>query len=418
MAASAKLSGETLIVRHIPLAHGQSVGCQLYNSVQRPRRPCSLKLTQSISLPEREEPPREDFHSHSSKSSSNDEAGSTDQGAESSRGYDSSPTFQLSSSHERVKFTGRRSTPRCQNPFLPESEGHEDEDDDDSDGDNLHKYCEGSSFQLHGHSTGTQDEALRYTTRIWLPCCSRCMASGSVCNHKLKMLHQDMELFGIPGEHKQIKSLTDSELQHRRNSKSTPVLMDCEEHEWGDEEDYDEYNDGQSKTSDSESSIQKHIEYVSDSSCNSSDGVLVNFSAIYNKTNNAVPAIPHDLDSPGTQSHGGDFNPVPCWSPCGVDPNCNLYPLDSDGLAALEISDLNVCLRSQTRLMTSTQNYYKLVSCDLSSQSSLSPAWSSVTSCSDGQSQGSFTPPREYFLFRKPEGEEGDEVDKRDIQVL
>ncbi|KAI4876348.1 hypothetical protein NFI96_017813, partial [Prochilodus magdalenae] len=314
---------------------------------------------------------------------------------------------------------------------------HEDEEDDDSDGDNLHKYCEGSSFQLHGNSNGAQDESLGYTTGIWLPCSSQCMARSPVCCHKLNVLHQDVKLFGSPQEHKQIKSLSDFSPQYRRDSKCTPILMDCGEQEFGDEEDYEayilrertyekleDYNSAQSKNSDSETS-QKQIEYISDSSCNSSDGVLVNFSAIYNKTNNAVPATPHDLDSPAKESHGSgsisqddDLKPVPCWSPCQVDPNCNIYPLNSDGLASVEISDLAACLQSQALLMASTQNYYKLVTCDLSSQSSLSPAWSSVTSCSEAHSQGSLTPPTEYFLFRQPEEEEGDmlKVDQSDLQ--
>ncbi|XP_017552748.1 iporin [Pygocentrus nattereri] len=443
MAASAKLSGETLIVRHIPLAHGQSVGFQLYSSATRPTRPCSLKLTHSISLPEREEPPKEaldsDFQSHSSKSSSNDEAVNTGHSAENTKRYSSSLNSQLSPPQSKLEFTGCRSTSRWQNPFLPDLEVHEDEEeDDDSDGDNLHKYREGSSFQLHGNSNGTQDEALGYTTEIWLPCSNQCMVNSPMCSHKLKMLHPDMNPFGTHQEHKQIKSLSDSGLQHRRDSKGTPILMDCEEKEWGDEEDYEAYvlkerayekhegyNYIQSKTSDSESS-QKQLEYVSDSSCNSSDGLLVNFSAIYNKANNAVPATPHGLDSPAKDYYGSgsmcqddDFKPVPCWSPCRVDPNCNIYPLDSDGRASVEISDLTVCLQSQARLMASTQNYYKLVTCDLSSQSSLSPAWSSVTSCSEAHSQGSLTPPTEYFLFRQPEEEEGEvlKVDQSDLQV-
>ncbi|XP_066507410.1 AP-4 complex accessory subunit RUSC2 [Hoplias malabaricus] len=412
MAASAKLLGETMIVRNIPLAHGQSVGCQLYSPVQRPQRPCSLKLTQSISLPERQEPPKEaldlDLQSHSSKSSSNDEGGNVG-------GYKPFPTIQ-----EKTDCTGSRSSPRWQNPFLPESEVHEDEDDEDSDGDNLHKYREGSSFQLHGNSNRPQDEALLYTTEIWLSC------SSPECSHKLKMFHHDVDLIGMSRECRKTRSLSDSSLQHRRDSKSTPMLMDCEEQDWGGQEDYDAYilkeqtcetSYVQSKSSDSESSTHKPTEYISDSSCNSSDGVLVNFSAIYNKTNNAVPATPHDLDSPANTSQGSrsmsqdeDCKHIPCWSPCGVDPNCNIYRLDSDGLASPEISDLTACLQSQARLMTSTQNYYKLVTCDLSSQSSLSPAWSSVTSCSEAHSQGSLTPPTEYFLFRQPEGEEVDEI--------
>ncbi|KAK3521904.1 hypothetical protein QTP70_018992, partial [Hemibagrus guttatus] len=172
-----------------------------------------------------------------------------------------------------------------------------------------------------------------------------------------------------------------------------------------------------------ESFNQNQTDYISDSSCNSSDGVLVNFSAIYNKTNNAVPATPYDLDSParqfrasGSDHRDDDFKLIPCWSPCKEDPNCNIYQADCNGLLSQETSDLTPC---QGQLTTYTNNYYKLVTCDLSSQSAASPAWSSLTSCSEAHSHGSMTPPTEYFLFGKPETEDGEvvEVNQRDLQA-
>lgn len=200
--------------------------------------------------------------------------------------------------------------------------------------------------------------------------------------------------------------------------------------------------------------------YGSDSSCNSSDGVLVNFSAIYNKMNNSVPEKPpvsgptnlnsstdHSCtssasDLPGNRdSTGGafylDLHTSPTEPPlsqqlgntfplireprlsssstcsCSVehqgaldlDANCNSYHPPHAGSSG----DLASCLQSQARLVVATQNYYKLVTCDLSSQSSPSPAGSSVHSCSDEHSKGSPTPtqPSEYFLFRQQAYEEG-----------
>lgn len=179
-----------------------------------------------------------------------------------------------------------------------------------------------------------------------------------------------------------------------------------------------------------------HTEYVSDSSCNSSDGVLVNFCTIYNRSNN--PATPHDLSSPAvhpSQSSEGsvflNLQPVPktpaedlrhspgkegvdttpsasCWSPQGLDSNCNLYSLEPlpPGLSSLEVSDLTACLQSQATLAIGTnQKYYKLVTCDLSSQSP-SPAWSSHTSCPEVQSRSSPFPPSEHlFVDHKKEAQ-------------
>ncbi|KAB5543793.1 hypothetical protein PHYPO_G00083710 [Pangasianodon hypophthalmus] len=418
MATSDNLSGETVIVRHIPLIHGQSVGCHIYTPESRPRRPCSLSLTHSISLPERENLPNEalngDFQGRTRTSSSNERAGISDPGSGNTRGYNSTALF-------------------CHKRFVIESEANEAEENRDTYANNLPKYCKVYSFCQHGNSNGTKDKTLRYATKPWSLCCSQCTVSTTECNHNIKIL----EHFGTVRSDKQ--NLPDSGLQICRDSEDTPILMDCEEQDWAGEKDCDGYvqKKGTFKEhecyhyvpnitnafSDCESLNQNQTDYISDSSCNSSDGVLVNFSAIYNKTNNAVPATPYDLDSPANQSRGSgsmhqdeDFKLIPCWSPGGGDPNCNIYQADCNSLSSQEISDLTPC---QGQLNTYTSNYYKLVTCDLSSQSAASPAWSSLTSCSEAHSHGSMTPPTEYFLFGKPETEDGEvvEVNQRDLQA-
>lgn len=388
-------SGETLIVYHI---HGQSVGWHLHNSVQTSRQPRSLNLTHSISLPERGDLPREALDygslSHTSKSSSTETADK--KGTENSRGYKSFPMLCVLSENSpstspqlNKKPSHRKGNPRLQNLFIPESEVNEDEEDEDSEGDNLHKYYEGSSLQLQGNVTQ--------------------------CN---------MNTFSQAKENKE----QGRELDTCGESKGTPVLMECDEQDWGDVEDFSKQTleePGSWAPTENliESFTQNQTDYVTDSSCNSSDGVLVNFSAIYNKTNNAVPATPLSLDSPvhGSGSMLQDSsNPLPSWSSHSSDPNCNIYPSNSDGFPSMEISDLTMCLQSQARLAGSTQNYYKLVTCDLSSQSSPSPPWSSLTSFSETQSHGSCSPPSEYFLFGHSVRDEKEKpkVDQSEHQVF
>lgn len=403
-----------MIVRHIPLIHGQSVGCHIYPPGSRPRRPCSLSLTHSISLPEKENLPNEvlngDFQGRTRKSSSKERAGISDPGSGNTTGYNATALH----SH---------------NLFVFESEVNKAEKNCGTYADNLHKYCKEDSFCQHGNSNGTKDKTLRYAPKSLSLFCSQC----TVSNQNITIV----EPFGTVRDEKQI--FPDSGLQLRRDNEGTPVLMDCEEQGWADEKDCDgsvqktgtfekhECDHSASNItnafSDCELLNQNQTDYISDSSCNSSDGVLVNFSAIYNKTNNAVPATPYDLDSPAKQSRGSgstsqddDFKLIPCWSPCGVDPNCNIYQADCNGLSSQEISDLTPC---QGQLTTYTNNYYKLVTCDLSSQSAASPAWSSLSSCSEAHSRGSMTPPTEYFLFGKPETEDGEvvEINQRDLQV-
>ncbi|XP_041884565.1 iporin isoform X2 [Corvus kubaryi] len=188
--------------------------------------------------------------------------------------------------------------------------------------------------------------------------------------------------------------------------------------------------------------IDQQMGYISDSSCNSSDGVLVNFSALYNKMNGQsqsnlnsanlscdssfcshsdTGAFYLDLHSSPTESKMSceSHNPESLGKVCGcqhssspvLDANCNSYHLHCEPCTS-ESSDLTACFQSQARLVVATQNYYKLVTCDLSSQSSPSPAGSSITSCSEDQTKGSPAQPTEYYLFRRPDlrQEEGNVV--------
>ncbi|NWV03578.1 RUSC2 protein, partial [Ptilonorhynchus violaceus] len=187
--------------------------------------------------------------------------------------------------------------------------------------------------------------------------------------------------------------------------------------------------------------IDQQMGYISDSSCNSSDGVLVNFSALYNKMNGQsqsnlnsanlscdssfcshsdTGAFYLDLHSSPTESKMSceSHHPESSGKGCGcqhssspvLDANCNSYHLHCEPCTS-ESSDLTACFQSQARLVVATQNYYKLVTCDLSSQSSPSPAGSSITSCSEDQTKGSPAQPTEYYLFRRPDlrQEEGNE---------
>ncbi|XP_069631433.1 AP-4 complex accessory subunit RUSC2 isoform X2 [Haliaeetus albicilla] len=179
--------------------------------------------------------------------------------------------------------------------------------------------------------------------------------------------------------------------------------------------------------------IDQQMGYISDSSCNSSNGVLVNFSALYNKMNghsrsnlnsanlscdssfcshSDTGAFYLDLHSSPTESKMSceSHHPESSGKVCGCqhssspvfDANCNSYHLHCDPCTS-ESSDLTACFQSQARLVVATQNYYKLVTCDLSSQSSPSPAGSSITSCLEDHTKSSPAQPTEYYLFRRPD---------------
>uniref|UniRef100_A0A8B9MTR6 Uncharacterized protein n=1 Tax=Accipiter nisus TaxID=211598 RepID=A0A8B9MTR6_9AVES len=179
--------------------------------------------------------------------------------------------------------------------------------------------------------------------------------------------------------------------------------------------------------------IDQQMGYISDSSCNSSNGVLVNFSALYSKMNghsrsnlnsanlscdssfcshSDTGAFYLDLHSSPTESKMSceSHHPESSGKVCGcqhsssrvLDANCNSYHLHCEPCTS-ESSDLTACFQSQARLVVATQNYYKLVTCDLSSQSSPSPAGSSITSCSEDHTKSSPAQPTEYYLFRRPD---------------
>ncbi|XP_074186784.1 AP-4 complex accessory subunit RUSC2 isoform X2 [Rhinolophus sinicus] len=200
-----------------------------------------------------------------------------------------------------------------------------------------------------------------------------------------------------------------------------------------------------SSTSSQSEAADQSMGYVSDSSCNSSDGVLVTFSALYNKVRGtsraSLNSAPQSCSDSSFCSHSDpgafylDLQPSPAESKMSceslhpdsggreggygcphasspeLDANCNSYRPHCEPCPAG--ADLTACFQSQARLVVATQNYYKLVTCDLSSQSSPSPAGSSITSCSEEHTKISPAPasgpdpgpsqPSEYYLFQKPE---------------
>ncbi|XP_031658267.1 iporin isoform X1 [Oncorhynchus kisutch] len=425
MIRTASLSGDTLIACHFPLVQlppwqlpVQAALCS--GSSKRPGRLCSssVGLTRAASLPEQGNLQREPFHNRLRHISSSywslnedwvegDGEGGSDSSGKCDSGSSSEEASQMTISQRHKQHPVVGGTLRLHNSFLPNEGVDEDEEDEDSDGDNLHRYHEDSSFvlQLHGNSNWALSNAGRQT--------SKPSSQSASQNHD----NRGKTVLKDCGEQERLEDVEDN-------------MLKC-----GDESYCFSY--GQTKCF-PESFSDGVLEYVTDSSCNSSDGVLVNFSAIYNKSNN--PATPNDLSIPAMQSSqpaegtvvlnlqpfpqepqspqaagpsqegrttsfpldGGPS--VPCWSPQALDSNCNVYLPDAHGLlSSLEVSDLTSCLQSQARLLPTgtTQKYYKLVTCDLSSQSaSPSPAWSSTTSVT---SEG------HYFLFSKARGEQSQE---------
>ncbi|MEQ2189132.1 hypothetical protein GOODEAATRI_022062 [Goodea atripinnis] len=434
-----KVSGETLIVHHIPLVHCQVSGGRLGGCGSSLKRTNlfspseNLGLSRTTSLPERDVLQREALLYSSLIQTS------------------SGPCETNSMLDDALA------------PFHLHDLGYASE-----------------PFLLHCSGGGSSRESLR--------------GAASDLSNQL----EDLDILGLDRE-------------RRHGSSGSNMSMDCGEHDWvNDEEEDDDHpmRCGQSsKTgSYSSSSSNQHCSccalsqnfppqfpetfsepfsefqqgYGSDSSCNSSEGVLVNFSAIYNKMNNSIPekqlqsgptnfnsSTDHsstssvcDLQGNQQDTSGGAFyldlhtSPTEpplshqqpsCFSntfplirephlstsstcscsvehqgPLDLDANCNSFHPPHAGSSG----DLASCLQSQARLVVATQNYYKLVTCDLSSQSSPSPAGSSVNSCSSEHSKGSPTPtqPSEYFLFRqrgeevglKEEDEDGESSQKFD----
>lgn len=446
MIGTSSLSGNTLIACHFPIVQlptWKLPAQALCSSAKRPGRLCSVGLTRAMSLPEQDSLHREHAfkggqrHFSSSYSSLNEDRAEEEGVSDSSGRYDSTSSPEETSSllkpEEREKSAARGRL-RLHNSFLPNPELDEDEEDEYSDGDNLHRYHEDSSFLLHGNSNWPLSNATSNYT----------MSHGdmdSEWGNEGTMLGCESERQWLINQPSQLESLH-TDCQCFPVTRSGIMMMSCGE------QDSDRLKDSISCCIHSQRKCfpdllsNNHAEYVSDSSCNSSDGVLVNFCTIYNRSNN--PATPHDLSSPETHPsqlpEGSvflnlqpvqqtstknrqlddmtvhtppeeeiDMNPcASCWSPQGLDSNCNLYSLEplSPGLSSLEVSDLTACLQSQATLtMGTNQKYYKLVTCDLSSQSP-SPAWSSLTSCPEGQSRSSpFAPSEHLCVYRKIQGQ-------------
>ncbi|XP_031711752.1 iporin isoform X2 [Anarrhichthys ocellatus] len=443
MIAASSLSGDTLIACHFPVVQlptWQLNVQALCSSAKRPGRLCSVGLTRAVSLPERDSHNQEHSfaggrrHFSSSYGSLNEDRAEEEGGSDSSGKYDSNSSPEESSSHLKKESSGARDSLRSHNSFLANTELDEDEEDEDSDGDNLHRYHEDSSFVLHGNSNWPRSNGARNHTMSHGKMDSEWGNEGTVLG-----LESDQDWLS---NQPRVPDSLQTERQCIHVSRSGITSM-----AYG-EQDSDRLKDNMSCGIHSQHKCSpefsnSHTEYVSDSSCNSSDGVLVNFCTIYNRSNN--PATPNDLSSPAVHpyqsSEGSVFlnlQPVPqtpvenlqrddmavnspskeevdmtppasCWSPQGLDSNCNLYSLEPlpPGLSSLEVSDLAACLQSQATLaMETNQKYYKLVTCDLSSQSP-SPAWSSLTSCPDGQSRSSpFPPSGHLFVDHKKKGQD------------
>lgn len=430
MIGASSLSGDTLIACHFPVVQlptWQLPVQALCSSAKRTSRLCSVGLTRAVSLPEQDSLNRE--HAFvggrrpfsSSYSRLNEDRAEEDGGSDSSGRYDSTSSPEETSSHRKKETSGARGSLRTHNSFLPNAELDEDEEDEDSDGGNLHRYHEDSSFVLHGNSNWPlSNDARNYP-----------MSRGDVGSEwggDGAVLGPDSDQEWLSNQPNQLDALqTESQCFHVSGTGTMAY----------DEQDSDSLKDNVSccihsqRKCSPELFSHSHTEYVSDSSCNSSDGVLVNFCTIYNKSNN--PATPHDLSSPpvplSRSSDGSVFlnlQPVPkapaedlrslevdtsFWSPQGLDSNCNLYSLEPlpPGLSSLEVSDLTACLQSQATLAIGTnQKYYKLVTCDLSPKSP-SPAWSSHTICLEGQSRSSPSCPSENLLVDpKKEGQQNE----------
>ncbi|XP_066511224.1 AP-4 complex accessory subunit RUSC2-like isoform X2 [Hoplias malabaricus] len=518
-----KLTGETLIVHHIPLVHCQVSGSNRCcgSSLRRGSNPFScpenLGLSRTTSLPERDVLQREALvYSSLIQTSSSRDAFEDEElrGGEKTHGEDGGGRRGGSMASDTSSFTSSNSEdPSSQvpapkslrrNPFLLDTGEDEDyEEDEDDDSHNLNGYLEDSSFHLHGNSNSTLENStdstpfhlheLGYTSgpfhlheSLEKPWCSNGLRGtpGSRAALEFSARLEGLDLLGLEG-------------QRRHGSSGSTLSMDCGEQEWGedDDDDDDQLMHGGRGSSECSSSTAQHcsccglsqpfpeqyseafsdcpLGYGSDSSCNSSDGVLVNFSTIYNKMNNGVPAkqsvnlnnsgdqsCTSSVSEPGPGMGGAEFssgggafyldlhrspteplqpplvtqeNTDPSSSsscrytsqPQGgtmeLDANCNSYHnhQGSEGLLPSETSahDLNSCLQSQARLVVATQNYYKLVTCDISSQSSPSPAGSSVTSCSDEHSKGSPPQPTEYFLFRRTKEDDEEEEQAEDPEL-
>ncbi|XP_018778485.3 AP-4 complex accessory subunit RUSC2 isoform X4 [Serinus canaria] len=430
-----KLTGETLIVHHIPLVHCQVPDRQCCSVSKRTNPFCQpeLSITRTSALPDRD-------------------LSQTDSLVYSSF-LQTSETSAEGSDHKERKARDLivPSVSKRHNPFLL-SEG----EDLSIFGDDLGQ----KSFHLHNSLVdgkppfNLQDLALppfhlhdsNHIVKSW----NMASRSGVVDGQEDKLSSDDIQKRNNANRcHQASERMELDECSCHRGSSSN-FSFDSGDQEWNQNTGEPLRNqDALHRTCSCSSSeiqhcrcyssssqsevIDQQMGYISDSSCNSSDGVLVNFSALYNKMNGQpqsnlnsanlscdssfcshsdTGAFYLDLHSSPTESKMSceSHNPESSGKVCGcqhssspvLDANCNSYHLHCEPCTS-ESSDLTACFQSQARLVVATQNYYKLVTCDLSSQSSPSPAGSSITSCSEDQTKGSPAQPTEYYLFRRPD---------------
>ncbi|XP_015508411.1 iporin isoform X6 [Parus major] len=430
-----KLTGETLIVHHIPLVHCQVPDRQCCSVSKRTNPFCQpeLSTTRTSALPDRD-------------------LSQTDSLVYSSFLQTSEASAEASDNKERkARDLIVPSVSKRHNPFLL-SEG----DDLSIFGDDLGQ----KSFHLHNSLVdgkppfNLQDLALppfhlhdsNHIVKSW----NMASRSGVVDGQEDKLSSNDIQKRNNANRcHQASERMELDECSCHRGSSSN-FSFDSGDQEWNQNTGEPLRNqDALHRTCSCSSSeiqhcrcyssssqsevIDQQMGYISDSSCNSSDGVLVNFSALYNKMNGQsqsnlnsanlscdssfcshsdTGAFYLDLHSSPTESKMSceSHNPESSGKVCGcqhssspvLDANCNSYHLHCEPCTS-ESSDLTACFQSQARLVVATQNYYKLVTCDLSSQSSPSPAGSSITSCSEDQTKGSPAQPTEYYLFRRPD---------------
>ncbi|XP_077352705.1 uncharacterized protein LOC144001924 [Festucalex cinctus] len=367
MIGASSLSGDTLIACHFPLLQIPAWQLPVQALCGSARRPGSSGLSRAASLPEQDRISQEHPLAISHKHFSNSFGSLNEDRVEEDEEDGTSECVSASSPEETRKEEVRaRGSQRSHNSFIPNPDL--DEDDEDSDGDNLHKYHEDSSFVLHGASN-------------W---------------HKItddgNMDWSREDLLQARGTHVSGSDVVASDASPNHVCRSVRNQYE----------------------SSSELFPNSQTDYASDSSCGSSDGILVNFCTMYNHSNN--PAMPHDLTPPGAcpspSSEGSVFlnlQPLPSerddqnvHRPLKEEPQ-NLDSNRTPGLSSLEASDLATCLQSQTPLVTGTnQTYYKLVTCDLSSQSP-GATWSNFTGCleDDGVSG-----PEIHFVGPKTSGQD------------
>ncbi|KAM6470596.1 AP-4 complex accessory subunit RUSC2 isoform 2-T2 [Liasis olivaceus] len=422
-----KLTGETLIVHHIPLVHCQVPDRQCGSASQRtnPFFPSDLGVRRTSSLPEK----------------------SLLQGDSLVYGSflrpDGAPEEEPAGRPSPSPTLAAPAAPRRQNPFLLRDGEAWDLCEDDLGQKSFHLHNARPAFRLH--ELALPPFHLHSSSPVVKPWCG---------SRRVDVVEGRAGLLADEAQEKSRMAAECMELDEYGCHCGDPSSFSLEQ-EWASESDELMNNPEavRSRTCGcSRSELQRcrcyglsgqlepldqQMGYVSDSSCNSSDGVLVNFSTLYQRRN----GHPHANLNSGNLSCGSSGSPsdiaafyldlhassqeskMPgelrdlegpgkacgCHHPSSpvLDANCNSYPplcdpCPSDG------SDLTACFQSQARLVVATQNYYKLVTCDLSSQSSPSPPGSSITSCSEEQTRSSPVQPTEYYLFQRPEESDTD----------